>query len=130
MGRIIHRFLMHASEQIFWRNRSYWFSTLLLQIIFDFCFDFWCSGKYLSLYQILFNCATYFFAFCFFILNFISLVFCISVSFKSQLKDFMKIKFHRHFRLWCFARFSTICTIQKPEKHPWRSVTFSKVTGF
>lgn len=24
MGRIIHRFLMHASEQIFWRNRSYW----------------------------------------------------------------------------------------------------------
>ena len=28
-----------------------------------------------------------------------------------------------------FARFGTICTILKHKKHPWRSVTFSKVAG-
>ena len=29
-----------------------------------------------------------------------------------------------------FAIFGTIFTIQKLEKHPWRSVTFSKVADF
>ena len=29
--------------------------------------------------------------------------------------------------MWCFARFGTICTILKMWKHPWRSITFSKV---
>ena len=30
----------------------------------------------------------------------------------------------------CFARFDTICTIWKYEKHPQRSLTFRKVPGF
>ena len=29
--------------------------------------------------------------------------------------------------LWCFARFSTFLQFKKYGKHPWRSVTFSKV---
>ena len=29
----------------------------------------------------------------------------------------------------CVARFGTICTIKKCEKHPWRRVTFSTVSG-
>ena len=29
----------------------------------------------------------------------------------------------------CVARFGTICTIKKREKHPWSSVNFSKVVG-
>ena len=33
----------------------------------------------------------------------------------------------KHIR--CFARFGTIFTIKKGEKHPWRNVTFSKVAG-
>ena len=31
---------------------------------------------------------------------------------------------------WCFARFGTICTIQKCGKDPWTSDTFSKVAGW
>ena len=31
--------------------------------------------------------------------------------------------------LWCFAQFSTILQFKKREKHPWRSVTFSKAAG-
>ena len=27
--------------------------------------------------------------------------------------------------MWCVARFGTICTILKSEKHPWRSANFS-----
>ena len=30
----------------------------------------------------------------------------------------------------CFARFGTIVQRKKREKHPWRSVTFSKVASF
>ena len=30
----------------------------------------------------------------------------------------------------CYARFGTICKFKKREKHPWKSVTFSKVAGF
>ena len=29
--------------------------------------------------------------------------------------------------MWFFARFGTICTIKKHEKHPWRSVIFIKL---
>ena len=32
--------------------------------------------------------------------------------------------------MWCFARFVIICTFKKHEKHPWRSVTFSKACNF
>ena len=43
-----------------------------------------------------------------------------------------RIAFHKfqglHKYLWCIARFSTISTFLKREKHPWRSVTFSKVS--
>ena len=31
--------------------------------------------------------------------------------------------------MWCVAHFFTVCTFSKSEKHPWRSVTFSKVAG-
>ena len=31
--------------------------------------------------------------------------------------------------LSCFVQSGTICTIQTHEKHPWRSVVFSKVAG-
>ena len=29
--------------------------------------------------------------------------------------------------MWCVARFGAIVQFKKPEKHPWRSVNFSKV---
>ena len=35
--------------------------------------------------------------------------------------------------MWCVARFGSICAFvqfRKRKKHPWRSVTFSKVAGF
>ena len=32
--------------------------------------------------------------------------------------------------IWCVTRFSTMCTIQKHEKHPWMSVTFSTKSTF
>ena len=34
-----------------------------------------------------------------------------------------------HDDIWCVAQFCTICIILKTKKHPWRSVTFSKVAG-
>ena len=36
----------------------------------------------------------------------------------------------RPIQMWCVTQFSTICTIYKTWKHPWRSATFSKVPGF
>ena len=32
--------------------------------------------------------------------------------------------------MWCFERFGVFCSIWKTWKHPWRSVTFSKVSSF
>ena len=29
-----------------------------------------------------------------------------------------------NWNMWCVARFGTICTVKKSEKHPWRSVNF------
>ena len=35
-----------------------------------------------------------------------------------------------HHNMRCFTQFGTICTVFKREKHPWRSVTISKVKDF
>ena len=37
---------------------------------------------------------------------------------------------HKHCYMWCFARFVPFAQFKKREKHPYRSVTFSKVAGF
>ena len=38
--------------------------------------------------------------------------------------------FCKKIHMWCFARFGTFVQFKKREKHPWRSVIFSKVAGF
>ena len=48
------------------------------------------------------------------------------MDFEGEIKSHTNNLSHK---MKCFARFGTICTIQKTYKHPWKSVTFSEVRG-